>query len=110
MGYNFRIKYKQGKANKVTGALSRKIDEEIPTLAIISFPIVDWIQELKLSHNAPPEIQQMMKLLSHGANDPKGYSLKQGLLLRKGKLVVVPATPFHEKICNICTQVLKLAI
>lgn len=57
MGYNFRIEYKQGKANKVTNALSRKIDEEIATLAIISFPTVDWIQELKLSHNASPKIQ-----------------------------------------------------
>lgn len=39
----------------------------------------------------------MVQLLSHGVDDPKGYSLKQGLLLRKGKLVVVPTTPFHGK-------------
>lgn len=41
MGYDFLIEYKQIMDNEVADALSMKIEEEIATLALISFPAVD---------------------------------------------------------------------
>lgn len=38
MGYNFTIDYKKGKANVIANGLSRKIEEEAATVALIAFP------------------------------------------------------------------------
>lgn len=37
MGYDFFIEYKKGKENKVTGALSRRLEEGEGILDVISF-------------------------------------------------------------------------
>lgn len=50
MDYDFRIEYKRGRDNKVAYALSRKMKEETTTLALISFLIPIWIEELKQSY------------------------------------------------------------
>lgn len=39
-----------------------------------------------------------MAIFSQGKEGLKGFTLQRGLLFRKGKLVVDPATPFHAKI------------
>lgn len=73
------------------------MEEEIVTLALISFLTVDYIDELKQSYILSPNIKQIFDLLFQGVEGPKGYGLYRGLLL-KGKLVIVPASPFQGKI------------
>lgn len=63
MGYDFKIEFKSGRENKVADALSRKheksdVDEGM--LAIISFPTVDWIEELKQSYSSAPELLELL--------------------------------------------------
>lgn len=56
-------KAQQGKANKVADALSQQLEEDEATLAIISFPTTDQINEQKLSYNASPDVKQLVDLL-----------------------------------------------
>lgn len=74
-------------------ALSRKMEEEVATLVFISFPTLDWIEELKESYDFLAEIRKIVNLLLQGAKGPKGFAL----LLRKGKLVIVPSSPSQAK-------------
>lgn len=46
MNYHFSIEYKKGKKSKVENAISRKLEEEDGTLAIVSFLTPLWIDEL----------------------------------------------------------------
>ena len=56
------VKYKKGRENKVTDALSRR--EELAhvtplnegSLFLISFPFPSWIEELKLSYQLLPKV------------------------------------------------------
>lgn len=49
--------------------------EEVATLAVISFPILDWIDELKQSYELSTEIREIVDLLLQGAEGLKGYAL-----------------------------------
>lgn len=100
MGFNFQIEYNKGKDNKVLDGLSRQMEEEGATLALIKFPTIDCITKLKQSYELSTKLKNIMELLSHGAQGPKGYSLHQGLMLRKGKLVVIPSSHFQIKILH----------
>lgn len=61
MGYDFSIKYKQGKENRVVDALSRQFEassdsaELSLSLSLISFPTPSWVVELKASYATDPE-------------------------------------------------------
>lgn len=98
MGHDFIIEYKRGRDNKVSYAFSRKMEEETTTLALISFHTLVWIKELKKSYDLSSEIQGIFTLLLQREHAPNDYSLQQGLLLKKGKSVIVPSSSFQKKI------------
>lgn len=98
MGYDFSIEYKKGKENKVAAALSRKLEEEVGILAVISIPTPLWIDELKHSYSLSQKIHAIYLRLQNGEEGNKNYSLQQGLLLRKDKRVVVLGSTFKDKI------------
>ncbi|XP_042972693.1 uncharacterized protein LOC122304485 [Carya illinoinensis] len=87
-----------GKENVVVDALSRKNEEEQAILAVISFPTPLWIDELKGSYSLCLRIADIVTKLQLGEPGPKHFSMQQGLLLRKGKMVVVPASSMQSKI------------
>jgi hypothetical protein len=98
LGYDFVIEYKKGRDNKVTDALSRLADStpsfERMSLALISFPTSTWVSELKGSYSSNPHTSELLLTLQQGDLPPKGYSLQQGLILRKGRLWIVKDSPF----------------
>jgi hypothetical protein len=118
LGYDFVIEYKQGKENKVADALSRKFEEPLVakelSLSLISFPTPSWTTELQASffliskrynygliiklqasYLQDAETSSILAALQQGRAAPPGYSLQQGLLLRKGRLWIVKGSPFQ---------------
>lgn len=80
-------------------ALSWKHEEE-PVLAMISFPSPMWIEELKLNYDQSLEIKLIITALHNGEVALGGYLVQQGLLLKMGKVVLVPSSLFQRKILH----------
>jgi predicted ester cyclase len=103
LGYDFTIEYKKGKENKVSDALSKVFEDPGlpgPTCSLISFPTPTWLQELKLSYDSDPKTLLLLQKLKDGFDIPKGYTLQQGLILRKGRIYIVQSSSFKEKILH----------
>jgi hypothetical protein len=103
LGYDFTIEYKKGKENKVADALSRVFEDPgLPglTCSLISFPNPDWLQELKLSYTTDPDTMILLQKLKDGSDIPKGYTMQQDLILKKGRLYIVKSSPFKRRILH----------
>lgn len=98
MHYDFQGLYNRGRHNKVADRLSSQRGEELAALALISFPSPYWIFEFKQSYQLSPKLIDVINMLQQGNQAPKRYALNQGILLRKGRLVIVPSSPFQNKI------------
>lgn len=75
-GYNFSISYKKRKKNKVAAALSRRgeaLEEDEELMAMLSFPNLYWVDELKTSYKDSVEIYKLFKKEKNNFNLPKGY-------------------------------------
>lgn len=103
MGYDFEILYQPGLNNKAADALSRRPDTE--ELMIITTPaLIDVVIVQKEVHE--DELQAVVQKLLTDPSSVKKYSLEQGKLLYKGRLVLsskstfVPAllTTFHDSV------------
>lgn len=98
MGYDFKVEYKKGRDNKVVDALSRKMEENSAVLALISFPTPVWLTELKQSYSESSHFTQLVESLEKGDLVSGNFSLQQGILLRKGKMLIVPGSSFQRKV------------
>lgn len=79
----------------MANGLSRKIDEEGGKLAVISFLTPLWIKELKQNYPLSHKVHAIYLRHQNREKVDTHYSL-QGLLLRKGAMVVVPDSVFKE--------------
>lgn len=73
-----------------------KGEDQVATLALISFHSPLWIEELKSTYSLSQPVMEIYSKLQNGETSDKHYTLQQGLLLRKGKIVIVPSCPFKE--------------
>lgn len=67
---------------------------------MISFPTHVWIEELKLNYQESTHVQGIILALIASQQAPRNYSVQQGLLLKKGKLVIIHSSKFHQKYLN----------
>lgn len=101
MCYDFVIAYKLGRENKAANTLSKTLDEAESLgelAAMVTFPHPYWVDELKLSYKESEDIQQIMQKLSSNVEVPRCYSLQQGILLKKGRIVIVPHSNIMGKV------------
>lgn len=99
LGYSFTIEYKRGRENKVADALSWKWEfeeEEESVAALITFPTTDWIEELKSSYVANPEMADLMLKLESKLEVLKGFTMQHGIIMRKWRIVIVDSSSFKE--------------
>jgi hypothetical protein len=82
------IEYKKGKENRVANALSRQFEnpKNEVTIFLISFPTPTCVDDLKSSSLQDAVTRDLYSKLQQGLDTPKGYTLHQGLILRKGHI------------------------
>ena len=86
MGLDFTIQYRKGKENRTADALSRR--DEGGNCHAISAALPVWIQELIRSYDTTEWIKERVAQLAVQAGNPQGYTLTNGVLRYKGRLVV----------------------
>jgi hypothetical protein len=107
LGYDFLIEYKKGKDNKVAGALSwefEEVNEESSnedSLFNITFPNPTWVEDIKRSYESDAEIQSRIAELLGDTENSSTYSLRSGLLLYKGRIVVGNVESLRTKILHL---------
>lgn len=92
MGFSFDIQYKPGSSNRVADALSRKEGENIEFKALMSIPEVDWTK-LDTELSTDSLLQQIREDITTGTKGHDGFSIHEGKLLYKNRLVI-PRTSF----------------
>ena len=98
------VEYKKGGENKVADALSRREESVDVTqlnegsLFLISFPFPSWIEELKLSHQLLLEVPKLFQDLQSGSSGPKHFSLRNGLITYKGRVILGPNCSLIPKV------------
>jgi hypothetical protein len=80
MEFDYSIKYKKGKENKVADALSKK-DHNV--LAIFS-ATPDWITEVEASYTNDNQLTELLQQLAVDSQVVPYYSLHSGILRYKG--------------------------
>ena len=114
LGYNFVVEYKQGKENKVAYALSRKEETDLKTeierkiaflkaqaqgsLFTISFPSLTWLEELQASYEEDDAVKDLLGRLQDGEDSEGHYTLKNGLILHKGRFHLGSVSSMKPKV------------
>jgi hypothetical protein len=86
LGYNYKVEYKKGRENKAADALSRA-NHSSQVLAISSV-IPVWMEQVITSYEQDHWCLEMIQKLSINQHAIPNYSLNNGLLRYKGKLVI----------------------
>jgi len=89
LGYDFVVEYKKGVENRVVDALSKKEGwEEGLSLSLLSIPTASWVEDLKQQYTEDEGLKQLMEKWLNNDLDTCRYSLRDGLLLYKHKILL----------------------
>jgi len=86
MGLDYSIQYKKGKENLAADAMSRCQEEG--SAASITVVIPAWCKEVVDSYKGDEHIQSLWEKIALGSEEVEGYSMVNGLLRYKGRIVI----------------------
>lgn len=92
MGFDFEIQYKSRLENKAVDALSRI--NHGPELQALSVPLVLNFEVLSSQALQDEKLRKICETLQVNSKAVAGYSLQQGRLFYKGRLVIPKKSPF----------------
>ena len=69
-------------------------------LFLISFPSLDWIEDLKASYHEDAHLESLFRDLHHQTCSKPGFSLQDGIILYKGKLYLSATSSFEARVLN----------
>lgn len=87
LGYTFDIHYKPGPANRVADALSRQQPPEVECAAMVTSCGVSW-EFVKSFIDQDDGLQKLISQLTQGDSVPKWFSMENGVLRYKGRVVI----------------------
>ena len=96
MGYDYEICYRGGKENVAADGLSRITATQLLAMTV-SEVSSSLLEQIKQSWTLDPNVQQLLTQIQQGET-PLHYSYSQGLLYRKGRLVVGRQKDLHSTI------------
>jgi hypothetical protein len=101
LGYDFTVEYKKGVDNQVVDALSRREDwgEEI-TLSLLSILTPSWTADLKQQNEEDEDLKQLMSQWQNHELDSQRYSLRDGLLLYKHRILLGQSPQLKGQVLN----------
>ena len=85
LGYNYTVEYKKGKENKVADALSRAPHAEVIAISCV-VPV--WIELVTASYTEDVKCLDLITKLSIDNTAVLNFSLHNGILRHKGKIVI----------------------
>lgn len=101
LGYEFSIKFKKGVDNRVAYALSRvDFSYESGSLFVISLHTPTSLEELKQTYAFDDVAHQQPKSLQSGLPSTSTFSLRHGLLFKKGRIYVPNSHELKAKILD----------
>ncbi|KFK24528.1 hypothetical protein AALP_AAs46225U000100, partial [Arabis alpina] len=98
LGFDFEIQYKPGLENKAADALSRK--DMALQLCALSIPAAIQLEQINTEVDNDPDLRKLKEEVLQDAASHSEFSVVQGRLLRKGKLVV----PAQSRLVNVILQ------
>lgn len=87
LGYHFEVVYKPGPENKAADSLSRMFDEG-ELKSITSFPIWLQMQQVQQEVEHDEKLKKVIEDIQVDSDAHPGFSLQQGTLLYKNRLVL----------------------
>jgi hypothetical protein len=101
LGYDFVVEYKKGVENRVADALSRKEGwEEGIILSLLTIPIAGWVEQLKHQYGEDEILQQLLERWNKNELDTRRYSVRDGLLLYKQKILLGQSPELKAQVLN----------
>ncbi|KAF8394014.1 hypothetical protein HHK36_020216 [Tetracentron sinense] len=84
----------------------RKLEDEEEltepgSLMLLTFPDPTWVADIKQSYTLDPKVQQLLTELQNAQNPKSHYSLRNGLLLYKGRIYVGQLDSLRTRILNL---------
>jgi hypothetical protein len=86
LGLQYKLIYKKGPENKAADALSRQLHENQLNAISISKP--RWIEIIVEGYQEDPMAKQLLTGLSITSSNDKGFSLVDGLIRHKGRILL----------------------
>ena len=96
-GLDYTVEYKKGMENRAADALSRIPGPHLMLMAITSLHS-DLLTEIQQAWKDDPNIQTLIRTLERSPNSHPLFSWSNGLLKRKGRLVIADNSPLKNKI------------
>ena len=87
IGYDFEICFRSGKENKVVDSLSRMNEPSKKAIVMaISFPLTDWVEQLKQEWQQDMEIQKLIQELQENPTSHSKFNWEHDLLKHEVRL------------------------
>lgn len=106
LGYEFDIEYKVGSENKAADGLSRIVNHQATSatalLLALTIPSTFQLQDLYNEIDKDPNIQALWVQINEGHNVKKGYSVVDGRLFYKHRLVIPSTSVYIPLILQEC--------
>lgn len=100
LGFDYEIRYRKGKDNLATDALSDIPGHDLKLMALTTISI-DLLEQIQQSWSTDSQLQEIIYALQNGSTGYPKFTWNQGQLCRKGQLVVGNNLDFRDQLLRM---------